>query len=277
MKSSIPIAVSTGTFFPISTPQSIQKLKDLGIQDVELTLQQSEFSLTFERELSMPILPELSALVERGELCVRSVHAPFIHAERCYNLRARRELLIHSIEVCHQLGGRLVVIHPFHLFRLHEIALEYLAGDNTLSSSALLPGINDVFDLAQSAGIKLALENIQDWDDEIFFNDPKSVMRFLRDINHPAVGFTLDLLHARVSGFLDEFVQLLSTDVVNIHASDLLPPIKRVPIGEGVIDWNQLFPKLRTLPHLRQITVELQNPRPEELMCSIELLSAEMA
>jgi len=273
MKSSIPIAASTGTLFPLSTLESIQQLKALGVQDVELTLQQTEFSLTFERRLSMPILPELTALVQSSELCVRSVHAPNISGDRCYNLWSRLQFLVHSIKVCRLLGGRLVVIHPFHLFRVHENALDYLAGERALSPAALLPRINDVFDRAHSMGIKLALENIQDWQDEVFFNAPENISRFLRDVNHPALGFTLDLMHAEVSGFQDEFVRSLSTDIVNIHASDLLPPTERVPIGKGVIDWDHLVPKIQALPNLRQITVELRNPQPEELIRSIELLS----
>ncbi len=274
MRPSIPIAVTTGTLFPLSTLESIQQFKELGIRDIELTLQQSEVSLTFERKFSMPILPELSALVQGGELRVRSVHAPMISAEHCYNLRARRQLLIHSVEVCRLLGGRLLVVHPFHMFRLHEDALEYLARKDTLPSSALLPGMYDVLDLAHSAGIKLALENIQDWVDEVFFNIPENVSRFLRDMNHPALGFTLDLMHAEVAGFLDEFVHLLSADIVNIHASDLFPPTARVPIGKGVIGWERLIPRLQVLPNLRQITVELSSPQPDELIRSVALFSA---
>lgn len=273
MRPSIPIAVTTGTLFPRSTLESIQQFRELGIRDVELTLQQSEISLTFERKFSMPILPELSALVQGGELRVRSAHAPMISAERCYNLRARRQLLIHSVEVCRLLGGRLLVVHPFHMFRLHEDALEYLAGRDTLPPSALLPGMYDVLDLAHSAGIKLALENIQDWMDEVFFNAPENVSRFLRDMNHPALGFTLDLMHAEVAGFLGEFVHWLSADIVNIHASDLFPPTARVPIGKGVIGWEGLIPRLQVLPNLRQITVELSSPQPDELILSIENLA----
>ncbi len=273
MRPSTPIAVSTGTLYPLPTLESIRQFKELGIQDIELTLQPNEFGLTFERKLSMPILPELSARVQRGELCVRSVHASQVNGERCYNLWARQQFLIHSIEVCRLLGGRLVVIHPFHLFRTHEEALDYLARDGRLPPSALLPGMDDAFDLAHSAGIKLALENIQDWTDEIFFNAPNNVSRFLRDISHPALGVTLDLMHAKVSGFLEEFVHSLSDEIVNIHASDLLPPVKRVPIGKGVIDWDHLIPMFQSLPNLRQITVELSNPQPEELVQSIKNLS----
>lgn len=273
MRSSIPIAVSTGTFYPRSTLESIRLLMGLGVRDVELTLQQSEFSLTFERKLSMPVLPELSALVDSGELRVRSVHAPPMHTERSgYNLGARLQLLIHSIEVCRRLGGRLVVVHPFHLFRLHEQALEYLAGDCALLSSALLPGLQEALDLAHFADIRLALENIQDWHDEVFFNAPGNMSRFLQDMEHPSIGLTLDLMHAQVAGTLHEFLDSLPDDILNVHASDLLPPTERAAIGKGVVDWEQLVPKLYALPNLYQITIELSNPQPAELTESLKLL-----
>jgi sugar phosphate isomerase/epimerase len=277
MTPSIPIAVTTGSLYPLPTFESIRQLKQLGIQDIELTLQSNEFRLTFERKLSMPILPELLALVEQNKLNVRSVHAPLMDAERCYNMWARQQFLLHSIETCRLLGGRLVVIHPFHLFRTHEDALRYLAGDCTSLPSALLPEINAALDAAQAAGITLALENIQDWQDELFFNTPQNVLRFLQDMNHPSLGLTLDLMHAQFPNLLDEFVRSLSNQIVNIHAADLLPPTKRVAIGKGVIDWNRLAPTLGTLPNLRQITVELSNPQSDEISDSIETLSALMS
>jgi sugar phosphate isomerase/epimerase len=274
----VPIAVSSGTFYPRSTLESIRELTQLGIEDIELTLQENEFSLSFERKLSMPILPEISPLVQSGEICVRSVHAPSANTGRSgYNLWARRQLLIHSLEVCRRLGARLLVIHPFHLFRVHEEALDYLTGDHVLPPSALLPGTTEVLDLAQSTGIRLALENIQDWADEIFFNSPKSMVRFLRDVNHPALGVTLDLMHAKVPDLVDEFMHLLGTDIINIHASDLRPPTERVPIGRGIIDWQHLVPALVNLPNLHQITVELQDPPAGEVIRSVSWISAFMA
>src|SRR5512133_830548 len=111
MGRSIPIAVSTGSLYPLPTLKSIQKLSELGIHDIELTLQSNEFSLTFERKLSMPILPALLALVQDGRLCVRTVHAPMPRADRCYNLWARVKHLEHAVEVCRLLGGQVVVIH----------------------------------------------------------------------------------------------------------------------------------------------------------------------
>lgn len=274
MKPSLPIAVTTGSLYPLPTLQSIQQLKELGIHDIELTLQSNEVHLTFHRKFSMPLLPELSALVQSGELRVHSVHAPMIRADRSYNLWSRTKHLEHAIEICHLLGGRVVVVHPEHLFRIYEDALEYLQDNSKLQSSALLPEISRVVELAHSSGIMLALENIQDWHDEIFFNAPQNMLRFLQDMDHPSLGCTLDLMHAQLPGFVDEFVECLSERIVNIHAADMLPPWKRVAIGKGVIDWKRLVPKLRALPNLRQITVELSNPQPGEISESIELLQA---
>jgi sugar phosphate isomerase/epimerase len=275
MTGSLSIAVSTGSLYHLPTLESIKHLRRLGIRDVELTLQPDEFSLTFERKLSMPILEDLSAMVQSGELCVRSVHAPAIHAERSgYNLQARLQLLVHAIEVCHLLGGQIVVVHPFHLFPVHEDVLNYLSGHITRLQSALLPGIDHAMEVARTANIRLALENIQDWQDEIFLNAPANMSKFLRDVGDPAFGCTLDLMHAQYPNTLDEFLDSLSADILNIHASDLLPPVQRVAIGKGVIDWNRIAPKIRKLPNLYQITVELSNPQDEDLTGSVKLISS---
>ncbi len=253
---------------------SIRHLQQLGIRDVELTLQPNEFHLTFQRELYMPILPELRELVESEQLRVRSVHAPAIFHAHANHLWARKQNILYAIEICRQLGAGILVIHPLHLLQHQEIALEYLAGNETCLQDALLPGTNEIMEIAQSAHVLLAMENIQDWVDDIFFNTPVNMLKFLQDINHPSFGCTLDLMHAQFSGLLDEFIESLSADIVNIHAADLALPAKRAPIGEGVIDWESLVPRLLSLPNLRQITIELSNPQDADITGSIQFLSA---
>ena len=276
MKSPIPVAVSTGSLYPLPTLESIQRLKELGLQDVELTLQSSEFFLSFERKLSMPILPELLRLVRDGALCVRSVHAPSIGSAHLTSLWARKQYLMHSVGICNLLGGNILVVHPWHLLVNQESAVDYLSGDGILLQSVLLPGLDEIVETAQSLNVTLALENIQEWLDEVFFNAPKNMSRFLRDMNHSTFGCTLDLMHAQIPGVLDNFIDSVPEDIVNIHASDLLPPTKRVPIGQGVIDWDGLIPKLQSLPNLRQVTVELSDPQADELVESVQFLSKSM-
>ena len=99
------------------------------------------------------------------------------------------------------------------------------------------------------------------------------MLQFLEEMDHPYMQFTLDLMHAQASGTLRDFTSSLADRIVNIHASDFLPPVKRVAIGRGTIDWEQLVPLLHSLPSLRQITVELSNPRPQEITDSIRVVS----
>ena len=274
---SIPMPVTTGSLYPLSTLKSIRQLNEIGVHDIELTLQANEFFLTFERKLSMPILPELLALVQGGKLCVRSVHAPSICSAHLTSLWARKQYLIHSIEICNLLGSNVLVIHPMHVLLDQESALDYLSGDETPLPSLLLPGIDEIVEKAQSVNVILALENIQEWLDESFFNAPKNMSCFLRDLNHSTFGCTLDLMHAQVPGVLEDFINALSADIVNIHASDLLPPTKRVAISKGVIDWERVMPKLQGLPNLRQLTVELSNPQTEEISESVKFLASFMS
>lgn len=272
----IPIAVTTGSLYPLSTLDSIKRLKELGIQDVELTLQSNEFFVTFNRELSMPILPDLVQLVQSGKLCVRSVHAPMTRSYHCYNLWSRMKHLEYAIEVCQLLGGQVVVVHPEHLFRTYEDAIEYLSSDGVSLHTSLLPGIKHILDLVQSKKMILALENIQDWYDEIYFNSPLNMLRFMSEIDHPALRFTFDLMHSQVSATLRDFTDFLANFVVNVHASDLLYPIKRVAIGKGITDWDSLLPKLQAFPNLRQITVELSDPESADILDSVKFLSTSL-
>jgi sugar phosphate isomerase/epimerase len=96
-------------------------------------------------------------------------------------------------------------------------------------------------------------------------------------MSQSSFGCTLDLMHAQVPGVLNEFIDSLSGDIVNIHASDLLPPTKRVAIGKGIIDWERVMPKLQSLPNLRQLTVELSNPQTDEIIESVKFLSSFMS
>jgi sugar phosphate isomerase/epimerase len=277
MKTSLPIAVSTGSLYPLPTLESIRRLNEIGIQDIELTLQSNEFFLTFERKLSMPILPELLSFVQQRKLCVHSVHAASICPAHLTSLWARKEYLMHSIEICNLLNSNILVIHPLHLLLNQEGALDYLSGNGILLHSVLLPGLDEIIEKAHSINVILALENIQEWLDEIFFNAPKNMSRFLRDMNYSSFGCTLDLMHAQLPGVLDEFIDCLSGDIVNIHASDLFPPTKRVAIGKGVIDWERVMPKIQSLPNLRQLTVELSNPQTDEIIESVKFLASFMS
>lgn len=272
----VPLAVNTGSFWPATTEESIRFLQELDLSDVELTLQRHEFYLTFERELRMPFHSDLAAMIESGTLRVHSVHAPDMNAEHGHSLRAREEYLAHSLRVCRHLGGRILVTHPFHLFKSYEGTLDYLTGAVSNVWDALLPGIRSLLEQVRADNIVLSVENVKIWadDDTGFFNAPDNVKRFINDVAHPNLGLTLDVIHAQLIGYLNEFLDTLVHSIVNLHVADLVLPARRVPPGEGILDWEELVPILKRLPNLRQVTIELIRAEPAEVARAVGFVSS---
>jgi sugar phosphate isomerase/epimerase len=93
-------------------------------------------------------------------------------------------------------------------------------------------------------------------------------------VAHPNLRFTLDVIHAQLSGCLDAFLDVLGDAIVNLHLADLVPPAQRVPPGDGILCWEELVPRFRCLPNLQQATVELAGAGPEEVARAVDFLRA---
>lgn len=266
-----PLAVTTGSFHPLPTVESLRLLQSLGLTEVELTLQADEFYIDLARSVQYAPLPFLVEQSQAGALRVHSLHATLLGRDQGYSLAARLEYLARTVDLAVLLGAGQLVVHPSHLFHSYEATLDFLAGETPLPA-ALLPGLGSVFETARAAGLLLALENIQHWNDQPFFSDASNMRRFLDAAAGLPISATLDLMHAAYAGGLNEFFELLPEAISNVHIADWLPPVRRLPPGQGVLNWPRLLPALRALPNLRQWTLELANPSESELLESVEFL-----
>jgi sugar phosphate isomerase/epimerase len=250
-------------------------VSELEIGDIELTLQENEFRLGFDRSLRMPLYHDLVEMVQEGVLSIRSIHAPNMNAEHGHSMGARLEYLWQTLEKGCSLGAKVIVAHPFHLFTSYEAAVDYIGGNFADLEQALLPGLRSLLDRADGYDMIVSLENVKIWADDgkDYFNRPENISRFLTDLAHPAMGVTLDIIHARLIGSVNDFLEKLEGRIVNLHLADLELPARRVPPGEGVIDWMDLLPVFARLPNLRQLTVELTQASQEEVKRSVDRLT----
>ena len=273
---SVPLVVSTGSFWPRTTAESLECLAELSLCDVELTLQPPEFYMSFDGDFRIPLFHQLMSSIHDGKLAVWSVHAPHMNAEHGHSMNARTAYLARSLELCAELGGQVLVTHPFHLFISYEHTLNYLSGSIPDVWQALLPGVRTILHEAEVLGISVTLENVKIWADDAsgFFNLPANVARFLDDVSSPALGLTLDLIHARLMGSLQSFLDRLSPFIVSLHIADLLAPVRRVPPGEGELPWSNLLPTLCALPALQLVTLELTRAEPAEVARGIAFLQS---
>ncbi|MEM5775988.1 MAG: sugar phosphate isomerase/epimerase, partial [Anaerolineaceae bacterium] len=266
-------SVATGSFWPEKTLPSINLMARIGMADCELNLQADEFRQHFDRSFDIPILMNLMDRVESGHLVVHSVHAPNMDTGNGYSLRSRLDYLVQTIDVAASLEAQVIDLHPHHLFSTHEAAQAYLRGETRLTD-ALLPGFTELLDQAQETGLILALENIKMWEDDEqdFFNHPVNLRRLSDELDHAAFGITLDVVHAQCCGWLYAMFSELSDRIVNLHLADYEPPMERLPLGEGSIEWGEVIPLIDRLYRLRCITVELTRASTQDVSRSVRFL-----
>ncbi len=268
------LSVATGSFWPLPTLESIRLCQADGCGQIELTLQIHDFILDMRRNLRAPHEQPIREMVEGGRLVVSSVHAPHIVTEHGFSARARLDYLSHALRLCDRLGAKVLVVHPSHLFTSFEGSLDYLGENSKNVWAALLPGMQDLLDSARSAGVALSLENVMIWEeDRPYFNDPTNLARFLKDLDCPSFGVTLDILHAAMAGGVSGFIEGIPGQINNLHLSDFTPPDHRVVPGKGCLDWQDLLPRLRALPNLKAATIELTGASSADLFQTIHWLT----
>lgn len=240
------------------TREAVDILLSAGIQDVELTLQMFEYYLSGEGKLVAPVIPYIQTQVNEGKLYVHTIHAPHLFVEFNFSDRLRMKLMEQFLETAQSLWAGIIVLHPYHLFHRYDTTVSCMEGKIS-AESALLPGIYEFLDRCHSAGVTLGIENIGMWPDpeDVLFNEPQFLKEFLEEVDHPALGLTLDIQHAVYQRKLGEFITLLSPHIVNIHAADVTRELQRVPPGEGTLDWVGLAEQLQEMEKLRALTVEI--------------------
>lgn len=273
--SKVNLSVATGSFWPLSTLESIRQFQAVGLGQIELTHQIHDFLLDLRHNLRAPIERPIQAMVDEGKLIVSSIHAPHIITEHGFSTRARLDYLMQTLSLCRRLGGKIVVVHPSHLFTSYERSLDYLTDKSVRVWEALLPGMHDLLDTAHTEGVMLSLENVMIWEkDGPYFNDPANLSRFLKDLACPSFGVTLDILHAALMGDVSRFVKEIPDAINNLHLADYQPPDHRVVPGRGSLNWQYLLPRLKGLPNLESAAIELTGASLDDLIQTIHCITS---
>ncbi len=120
-------------------------------------------------------------------------------------------------------------------------------------------------DHAADLGLQIALE-LEPFKLSLL-NDVSSMVRFLDDVNHPAVGANIDISHLLLAGVRAEELRTLKSRAFHVHISDCDGKVHGdLPPGRGVVDFGPYLREVRDLGIDGAISIELEySPEPDKI------------
>lgn len=182
--------------------------------------------------------------LDNGIVCNQS-HAPF--PTYCADIRS---FFKRAIECTAEAGGNICVIHPDNHKGAEENAQIYFE---------LLP-------FAKEYGVKIATENMWNWDDEkdqaapAACSDPLSFNSHLDAVNDDYFVACLDIGHAEMRGLNTNAVEMIKAlgsrlQALHIHDNDLWHDSHQIPMSMG-IDFQSVIKALKEIGYSGYFTLE---------------------
>jgi sugar phosphate isomerase/epimerase len=118
---------------------------------------------------------------------------------------------------------------------------------------------------AADLGVQIALE-LEPFKLSLL-NDVPNMVRFIDDVNHPAVRANIDISHLQLAGTRPEELRRLKGKAIHVHISDCDGKVHGdLPPGRGVVDFGPYLQEIRDLAIDGAISIELEySPEPEKI------------
>jgi D-psicose/D-tagatose/L-ribulose 3-epimerase len=130
-------------------------------------------------------------------------------------------------------------------------------------------GVANVRELGKQAadlGLQIALE-LEPFKLSLV-RDVASMLRFLKDVDHPAVKANIDISHLALSHTRPEELRRLKGQAIHVHLSDCDGKVHGdLPPGRGVVDFLPYLREIKGLGINGAISIELEySPQPEKIV-----------
>lgn len=125
-------------------------------------------------------------------------------------------------------------------------------------------------DRAAELGLKIALE-LEPFRLSVV-NSVDTMVRFLEDVNHPAVAANIDVSHLVLAGVAPQELRRLRGKAIHVHISDCDGKVHGdLPPGRGVVPFEPYLREIRDLAIDGAVSIELEySPEPSQIATWIE-------
>ena len=182
--------------------------------------------------------------LDNGIVCNQS-HAPF--PTRVPEIRAHYE---RAIECTAEAGGKICIIHP----------------DNNKSAEENAEMYNELLPFAKSCGVKIATENMWNWNDELDQSAPAACshhddfVKHIDVVNDEYFTACLDIGHAEMRGVNTSAVQMIKAlgnrlGALHVHDNDLHHDSHQIPFSMKV-DFDAMIKALKEVGYKGDMTLE---------------------
>lgn len=235
------------------TAWGLQKTKEIGFDTVDIFIDPLEADVKerclIRRECDRLDLPIVSVC------CVAVGLIDFNPSvQRFHRQRVRRYL-----ELCYEFEARNLLL----------VLGEYIWNREVIPpAEQWKTGVENCRELAEEAGrlgLQIALE-LEPFPLSLL-NNVESMVRFLDEVDHPALGANIDISHLHLAGVAPEELRRLKGKAIHVHISDCDGKVHGdLPPGQGVVDFAPYLKEIGDLEIDGAVSVELEySPEPDRI------------
>jgi sugar phosphate isomerase/epimerase len=164
------------------------------------------------------------------------------------------------LDFCYELGARnLLLVLGEYIWERQVIppAEQWATGVKHLKTLG---------EYADKLGLQIALE-LEPFKLSLL-NDVPNMVRFIDDVNHPAVRANIDVSHLQLAGTKPEELRALKGKAIHVHISDCDGKVHGdLPPGRGVVNFGPYLKEIAALGIDGAISIELEySPEPEKIV-----------
>jgi sugar phosphate isomerase/epimerase len=231
--------------------QSLDFSEENGIKIVELVIEPTDILNIANRQKFIDLAKSYSVK--------KQFHGPFIDINLCSNnkhiSKASIQSYLETIEICKELNGKMITIHPGYANFLLKSIREF----NKLQ---LKEAISELLDSSNNYDIDICLENMPK--KAKIMTDYENIAEVYNIINRNDLFLTYDTSHYFLSeGNVEKLWENFSNKIRNIHIVDTFDKKsdKHPPLGMGIINFKDIFEVIKSYNYEGPLIIELSSSK----------------
>jgi sugar phosphate isomerase/epimerase len=235
------------------TAYGIRMTREIGFDSIDIFVDPLDIDvkerLLIRRECDRAGLPIISVACVAVGLIDFNPSVQRFHLQRC---RA-------YLDLCYEFGAKNLLL----------VLGEYIWQQEVIPpAEQWQTGVRNLRELGKAAadlGLEIALE-LEPFKLSLV-NDVDSMVRFLDDVNHPAVKANIDVSHLHLSHTPAEELRRLRGKAIHVHLSDCDGKVHGdLPPGRGVVDFGPYLREIKALGIDGAVSIELEySPQPDRI------------